>query len=69
MSKHKSYTERIKNMKASIEKNKELLNRTFPDDVTTTGNPDLIRNKDNKNKPDNHTEGPDDEEPGSKKSK
>ena len=56
-------------MKASIEKNKELLNRPFPDDVTTTGNPDLIRNKDNKKKPDNHTEGSDNEKPGSKKSK
>ena len=45
MSKNKSYTERLKKMKESIEKNKELLNEQFPDDVTTTGNPDLVRDK------------------------
>lgn len=45
MSKNKSYTERLKKMKESIEKNKKLLNEQFPDDATTTGNPDLVRDK------------------------
>ena|GEM_PF-4111998 len=53
-------------MKESIEKNKNLLNKSFPDDVTTTGNPDLILDKD-KSSPDNNTEGDDDEEAGNKK--
>ena len=68
MSEHKSYTERLKNMKESIEKNKELLKEKFPDDVTTIGNPDLIRDK-NKVKQDHHTESADDEESRNKKSK
>jgi hypothetical protein len=55
-------------MKESIEKNKELLKEKFPDDVTTTGNPDLIRDKD-KVKQINHTGSADDEESGNKKSK
>lgn len=68
MNKQKSYTERLKNMKESIEKNKELLKEKFPDDVTTTGNPDLIRDK-YKVKKVNHTWSADDEESGNKKSK
>jgi hypothetical protein len=67
MSRSKSFTERLKNMKESIEKNKDLLKKNFPDDVTTTGNPDLVREK-NKSNPENHTEGDDDEEARNKKS-
>lgn len=67
MNGNKSYTERLKNMKESIEKNKDLLNEKFPDDVTTTGNPDRIREKD-KTKPGNHAEVSGDEEAGNKKS-
>jgi hypothetical protein len=63
MSRNKSFTERLKNMKESIEKNKDLLNQNFPDDVTTTGNPDLIRDKDKSN-PENNSEGDDDETAG-----
>lgn len=64
MSKKKSYSERLKKMKESIEKNKDLLKQTFPDDVTTTGNPDLIRDK---AKPSNQAESDGDEEAGSEK--
>lgn len=67
MSGNKSYTERLKKMKESIEENKYLLKQKFPDDVTTTGNPDLVRDKDEV-EPDNHAEGSEDEETGSKKS-
>lgn len=66
MSRNKSFNERLKNMKESIEKNKDLLNKNFPDDVTTTGNPDLIRDKDKCNA--DNTKGDDDEEPRNKKS-
>lgn len=68
MSEPKSYTERLKNMRESIEKNNELLKENFPDNVTTTGNPDLIRDK-NKVNHDYHTESADNEESGNKKSK
>lgn len=67
MSGNKSYTERLKKMKESIEENKDLLKQKFPDDVTTTGSPDLIRDKDEA-ETDNHAEGSEDEEAGSKKS-
>lgn len=67
MNANKSYTERLKNMKESIEKNKDLLKEKFPDDVTTTGNPDRIREKD-KTKSGNHAEVSGDEEAGNKRS-
>lgn len=60
MSRNKSFTERLKKMKESIEKNKDLLNQNFPDDVTTTGNPDLIRNR-TKTESDKHSEDSNDE--------
>lgn len=46
MNSKKTYAERLKKMKESIEKNKDLLDQEFPDDVTTTGSADLIRHKD-----------------------
>lgn len=67
MSRNKSFTERLKKMKESIEKNKNLLNQNFPDDVTATGNPDLIRDK-TKTESDNHAEDSEDEKARSKKS-
>lgn len=42
-----SYQERLKKMKRSIEKNKDLLESEFPEDVTRSGSPDLIRKQDN----------------------
>lgn len=42
-----SYQERLKKMKRSIEKNKGLLESEFPEDVTRSGSPDLIRKQDN----------------------
>lgn len=44
--KQKSYQDRQKRMKDSIEKNKEILDSDFPDDVTTIGNPDLLEKSD-----------------------
>lgn len=41
--KAKSYQERLKRMKKSIDANKETLEAEFPDDVTIIGNPDLVR--------------------------
>ena len=67
MSRNKSYTERLKSMKESIEKNKDILKQNFPDDVTTIGNPDLIRDKENLD-PDNNADGDGNEETGNKKS-
>jgi hypothetical protein len=64
MSGNKSYTERLKKMKESIEGNKELLKQKFPDDVPTTGNPDLVRDKD-ESEPGNHVEGAENEAAGS----
>jgi hypothetical protein len=46
MSGNKSYIERLKKMKESIEENKDLLKQKFPDDVATTGHPELVRDKD-----------------------
>jgi len=66
MSKQKPYAERLKKMKESIKENKDLLEESFPDDVTTTGNPDLIREK---GEPDPDRRKEDDyEKAGSKKS-
>lgn len=45
MSKSKPYAERLKKMKESIKENKDLLEEHFPDDATTTGHPDFIRNE------------------------
>jgi len=44
--KQKSYQERLKRMKDSIEKNKDILESDFPDDVTIVGNPDLLEKSD-----------------------
>ena len=66
MSKSKSYADRLKDMKESIQKNKDLLKEKFPDDVTVTGSPDLIREKD-KPKPADCAEDDDDEEARSKR--
>ena len=38
----KSYQDRLKKMKESINKNKDILDSDFPDDVTTSGNPELL---------------------------
>jgi hypothetical protein len=46
MNRQSSYSERLKKMKESVEKNKDLLNDEFPDDVTSTGSPDLINSED-----------------------
>lgn len=67
MSKQKPYAERLKKMKESIKENKDILGEHFPDDVTTTGNPELIREKDESN-PDHRKEEDEDEKAGSKKS-
>lgn len=36
----------MKKMKESIKDNKDILEGHFPDDITTTGNPELIGEKD-----------------------
>lgn len=58
MSSSKEFTERFKRMKSSIEKNNNILNESFPEDIKSTGNPDFIK------KPKNHK---DDEECQKKK--
>ena len=47
MKDNSSYQERLKKMKRSIEKNKDLLESEFPEDVVQSGSPDLIRKEDN----------------------
>ncbi|MFK5948228.1 MAG: hypothetical protein QM500_05620 [Methylococcales bacterium] len=43
----KSYQERLKKMKESVEKcKKDVLNGDFPSDVTVSGNPDLLNRND-----------------------
>jgi hypothetical protein len=67
MSTDKTYAERLKRMKESIEKNKEILDGHFPDDVTTIGSPDLIRSNDESDSNQNSEE-TSNEKAGSKKS-
>lgn len=43
---NKSYLDRLKKMKEAIDDNKELLNDEFPDDVTLSGDPELLDMKD-----------------------
>lgn len=43
---NKSYLDRLKKMKEAIDDSKELLNDEFPDDVTLSGNPELLDMKD-----------------------
>jgi hypothetical protein len=67
MSNNQSYAERLKRMKKSVAKNKDILDGHFPDDVTTTGSPDLIQ--DDENAADILDEEASDEKEGSKKPK
>ncbi|MBL4798482.1 MAG: hypothetical protein JKY50_13780 [Oleispira sp.] len=52
MSKKQSFNDRVKKMKESIENSKHILNSDFPDNVTISGNTDLIKNPDNECKED-----------------
>ena len=40
--KDKSYQDRLKKMKESIDKNQDILDSDFPDEVTFSGNPELL---------------------------
>ena len=42
----KSYQDRLKKMKESIDKNKDILDSEFPDDVTVSGSPELLDKED-----------------------
>jgi hypothetical protein len=46
MSNNRSFTESLKRTKESIGELKDILYMQFPDDVTTSGNPDLIHASD-----------------------
>jgi hypothetical protein len=46
MSNKDSYENRLKKMKKSIQDNKEILEEEFPDDVSYSGNPDLLKKED-----------------------
>ncbi len=67
MNTDKSYAERLKRMKKSIEKNKEILDDQFPDEVTTIGSPDLIHSNEDSDSNQNSEE-TSNEKAGSKKS-
>lgn len=45
--KQKNYQDRLKRMKDCVEKNKDILDSDFPDDVTIIGNPDLLEKSEN----------------------
>ncbi len=42
-----SYNDRFNRMKKSIEEGRDNLNEKFPDDVTRSGNPELLDKTDN----------------------
>lgn len=42
----KDYNERFKRMKEAIERNSDILNSDFPDDVTSSGDPELLKKSD-----------------------
>lgn len=46
MKKDISYQERLKKMKESIKENVDILKSNFPDDVTHSGSPDIVRKHD-----------------------
>ncbi len=43
MTDNDSYQNRLKKMKKSIDQNKDVLNENFPDNITYSGDPELIK--------------------------